>query len=328
MHFDRKVGIASASNNIKRDSLPSLQKSSRRFSTVKAGAVFPSVQTIINELQNCSQYTVPDCLRALYLIPPVLTNLQKNPFGIVEFTPQAYLQSDLNMFFANFSKNQRQKTPIEDDIDGGFQQHNVDAPDYNIEPDLDLEYGMTLVNPISTTLYQVGDIDESATTSFNNFLDAIDGSYCTFEGGDDRSEDAIFPDPYGPDPGYAYEGPENCGGFAATKVISTSYGYNEHDLSPFYTARQCAEYAKLGLMGVSVLYSSGDDGVAGFGGQCIDPVTGAYNDGNSGRFNPSFPGTVSCALFIFSTSSFPQYLASLKNLIIALHNSASRPIFL
>lgn len=50
-----------------------------------------------------------------------------------------------------------------------------------------------------------------------------------------------------------------------TYVISTSYGYNEAELPPFYAERQCAEYAKLGLMGVTVLYSSGDNGVAGDG---------------------------------------------------------------
>jgi tripeptidyl-peptidase-1 len=48
---------------------------------------------------------------------------------------------------------------------------------------------------------------------------------------------------------------------------------------------------KLGLMGVTVLYSSGDNGVAGNGGECIDPTTGQYNSGSSGRFAPSFPGT-------------------------------------
>lgn len=143
---------------------------------------------------------------------------------------------------------------------------------------------MTLVYPQKVTLYQVGDLVEGA--SFNNFLDAIDGSYCTFEGGDDPSQDGIYPDPL---PG-GYKGPENCGGFAATKVISTSYGYNEADLTPFYENRQCAEYMKLGLQGVTVLYSSGDYGVAGNGGQCIDPVTKKFNNGSSGIFNPSFPG--------------------------------------
>lgn len=48
---------------------------------------------------------------------------------------------------------------------------------------------------------------------------------------------------------------------------------------------------KLGLQGVTVLYSSGDYGVAGNGGQCIDPTTGDYNNGTSGVFNPSFPGS-------------------------------------
>lgn len=32
--------------------------------------------------------------------------------------------------------------------------------------------------------------------SFNNFLDAIDGSYCTFEGGDDPNQDGIYPDTF------------------------------------------------------------------------------------------------------------------------------------
>lgn len=145
------------------------------------------------------------------------------------------------MFCANFSQNQRQTTPILDSIDGGVVQTTVGF-DYNGESDLDLEYAMTLANPISVTLYQAGDLVQGA--SFNNFLDAIDESYCTFEGGDDPTQDGIYPDPYSTGAG-AYQGPENCGGFAATKVISTSYGYNEADLTPFYEQRQCAEYAKV-----------------------------------------------------------------------------------
>lgn len=48
---------------------------------------------------------------------------------------------------------------------------------------------------------------------------------------------------------------------------------------------------KLGLMGVTVLYSSGDYGVAGNSGQCIIPATGEFGNGTDAtRFNPSFPG--------------------------------------
>ena len=145
---------------------------------------------------------------------------------------------------------------------------------------------MTLVHPQKVTLYQVGDDLEGA--SFNNFLDALDASYCTYDGGDDPTQDGVYPDPFGTGPG-VYEGPENCGGFAATKVISTSYSYNEADLTPFYEIRQCHEYMKLGLQGVTFLYSSGDYGVAGNGGQCIDPVTGAYNNGKRCFSNFSKP---------------------------------------
>lgn len=124
---------------------------------------------------------------------------------------------------------------------------------------------MALAYPQEVTLYQTGDLAEGA--SFNNFLDAIDGAYCTADGGDDPTSDAMYPDPSGNGTSY-YSGPENCGGFAATNVISTSYGYDESDLTPAYEIRQCHEYLKLGLQGVTVLYSSGDYGVAGNGGVC------------------------------------------------------------
>ncbi|MCJ1227495.1 hypothetical protein MMC12_004151 [Toensbergia leucococca] len=246
-----------------------------------------NIDSIIDQLEDCDVHITPNCLRALYEFPPGITANPKNSYGIVEYTPQAYLQSDLNLFFANFSRFQVQKTPIFDSIDGGVDQTVDQSFDFNGESDLDLEYAMTLINPQKVTLYQTGDLVEGA--SFNNFLDAIDGSYCTYEGGDDYTQDAKYPDPYG-----GYQGPENCGGFAATNVISTSYAYNEADLTPFYEMRQCNEYMKLGLQGVTVLYSSGDYGVAGNGGQCITVLangTSVYNNGTSGMFNPSFPGT-------------------------------------
>ena len=253
-----------------------------------------------SDLSNCDVNITPDCLRALYKLPPFsVTSNPKNSYGIVEYTPQAYLQGDLDLFFANFSKNQVQRTPIFDSIDGGVDQTSEQSFGFNGESDLDLEYAMTLVNPIKVTLYQVGDLVEGA--SFNNFLDAIDGSYCTFDGGDDITQDGVYPDPL---PG-GYTGPENCGGFAATKVISTSYAYNEADLTPFYEQRQCAEYAKLGIQGTTILYSSGDYGVAGNGGQCIDPATGNYNDGTSGIFNPSFPGTCPYITSVGATQIVP-----------------------
>ena len=163
---------------------------------------------------------------------------------------------------------------------------------------------MALVAPQPVTLYQVGDAVEGA--SFNNFLDAVDGDYCKFEGGDDKDEDAIFPDPTD-----GYIGPANCGGFVATKVISTSYGFNEADLTEPYVKRQCSEYLKLALQGVTVLYSSGDFGVAGNMGRCIDPSTGNYTRTNAseGKFaipiSSLFPAPHASNTFLVQASSTP-----------------------
>jgi tripeptidyl-peptidase-1 len=54
-------------------------------------------------------------------------------------------------------------------------------------------FGIGLTYPTPVTVYQVGDDVEGG--SFNNFLDALDGSYCTYEGGDDPSEVGLPPSP-------------------------------------------------------------------------------------------------------------------------------------
>ncbi|KAG1746464.1 peptidase S8/S53 domain-containing protein [Suillus lakei] len=229
-----------------------------------------SISQIVTELEQCDQYITPVCLRALYglVYEPVAT--ENNSYGIVEYTPQAYLQTDLQMFAMNYSTDLIGKEPYMVSIDGGYAQTEYQGFEYNGESNLDLQYGMSLVTgKQNVTLYQTGDMVEGA--SFNNFLDAIDGSYCTFEGGDDYTQDAQYPDPYGG----GYEGPEDCG------TVTPRLRY--------LNVIRCAEYAKLGLMGVTVLYSSGDDGVAGNSDYCLNPD--GTQSANGTIFNPSFPGT-------------------------------------
>ena len=64
--------------------------------------------------------------------------------------------------------------------------------------------------------------------------------------------------------------PESCGILTPPFVVSTSYGQDESSVTAAYAQRQCTEYAKLGMLGTTVLYSSGDNGVAGNGGVCLD----------------------------------------------------------
>ncbi|KAF5391139.1 hypothetical protein D9757_003008 [Collybiopsis confluens] len=244
------------------------------------------VNTTFPGIGHCDTQISLDCLRALYNFYHTPEACEQNSYGIVEYTPQTFRQEDMDLFFTNYSIPELVgRPPFQVSIDGGFQQTFNQSVNFISEPQLDLQYAMGLVTPkLNITLYQVGDA-VNPNTSFNNFLDAIDGSYCAYEGGDDSSVDAIYPDTQ---PG-GYDGPPTCGTAKPAAVISTSYGYNEADLGTLYVQRQCNEYAKLGLMGVTVLYSSGDSGVAGNNRFCLN-ADGSQSV-NGTRFNPSFPGT-------------------------------------
>ncbi|KAJ7162822.1 subtilisin-like protein [Mycena filopes] len=234
-------------------------------------------------LATCDQAILPECLRALYNFNYTPRATKKNTFGIVEFTPQAFLQPDLDIFFGNFSPNQIVTAPIPVLIDGAIFQTIVESFQFNGESSLDLEYGMALTDPQPVQVLQVGDIVEGA--GFDNWLDAVDGSFCTFEGGDDPNQDGIYPDPL---PG-GFKGPESCGIIPPPHTVSVSYSQDEQTISAASATRQCTEYAKLGLLGTSVFYSSGDNGVAGNGGVCLDSNRQPADDGTV--FNPSFPST-------------------------------------
>ena len=104
-------------------------------------------------------------------------------------------------------------------------------------------------------------------------------------------------------------------------VISTSYTYNEADFSAVYAARQCAEYAKLGLQGVTVLYVSGDNGVEGGGYLCLNddgkscnvnnsPLVPAISTGSEStdgkRFNTAFPSSCPWVTSVGATMMKPN----------------------
>lgn len=70
--------------------------------------------------------------------------------------------------------------------------------------------------------------------------------------------------------------------------MSISYGFDEFDVTPAYAQRQCTEYAKLGILGTTVLYSSGDHGTGGQSGICLNSQN--EPDINGTVFSNTFPG--------------------------------------
>ncbi|KAH8696765.1 putative protease S8 tripeptidyl peptidase I [Talaromyces proteolyticus] len=231
----------------------------------------------------CDKLITPDCVAALYNIPKAtVTPSPNNSLGIFEENDY-YTQSDLDSFFTHFPsyKIPNGTAPTPAFIDG------AKAPEHfgGSESNLDFMLAYPIIYPQNITLYQTDD-PYYATGShsqgyFNTFLDAIDGSYCTScyagECGNDPL-DPIYPDVNSTS---GYKGKLMCGVYKPTNVISISYVGSEDSIPRYYYERQCNEFMKLGLRGVSVFFASGDSGVASRNG-CL---------GNNTIFNPERPAS-------------------------------------
>lgn len=109
------------------------------------------------------------------------------------------------------------------------------------ESDLDFQISYPLIYPQKAVLFQTDDPVYEANYTYegflNNFLDAIDGSYCSYSAFGETGNSVLDP-PY-PDPAAGgYKGKLQCGVYKPTNVISISYGGQESDLPASYQQRQ------------------------------------------------------------------------------------------
>jgi tripeptidyl-peptidase-1 len=191
--------------------------------------------------------------------------------------------------------------PQERLIDGaiGATEDTTEFVPIDLEAGLDFDSAWPLIYPQGLVLFQEDDeYYESHSNTYsgfwNTFLDAIDGSYCTYsaygETGDCTEPeclDPVYPDP---NPG-GYKGQLQCGVYKPTNVISISYGGSEAGWPDYYMKRQCDEWMKLGLQGTTVVMSSGDSGVGP--DECYGP---------EGKiFDPDFASSCPYVLSIGST---------------------------
>ncbi|TGO42774.1 hypothetical protein BHYA_0005g00390 [Botrytis hyacinthi] len=259
-----------------------------------------------SSLATCDEVITPECIRALYRIPLSSKANPNNAMGIWE-EGDFYDQEDLDLFFANYTPYIPKGThPIPNFVDGAMAP--VSAEKGGGESLLDFELAYPLLYPQKLVLYQTDDINYSnehpTVGAFNVFLDAIDGSYCTYsaygETGNDPALDPIYPDPAAD----GYKGKLMCGVYKPTNVVSTSYGEAEIDLPEYYQKRQCNEYMKLGLQGHTFLYSSGDYGVGGVPGDASE--SGCLGS-DSTIFNPQFPVNCPYVTAVGATKVYPGH---------------------
>jgi hypothetical protein len=100
------------------------------------------------DLSTCDEYTALDHLCALFGLTYTTSATGSSSYRIVEYTPQAYFQTDLNMFFGNVSPTLYGMSPCMVSIDGGYAQTEYQDFNYNGESDLDLQYCMGLLEPL------------------------------------------------------------------------------------------------------------------------------------------------------------------------------------
>ena len=163
VHFDTKM-TGNPDQKQKRDIPDNVQPGNpndgflpKKGATIKGPGAQPNAAPEPFALTTCNTQITPECLRALYNFPN--GTLAKSSYGIVEYTPQAYLQGDLNLFYSNLARQIPAGTaPTLDSIDGGVDQTTQQGFNYNGESDLDLEYAIALgtsfehISPLSQTL--------------------------------------------------------------------------------------------------------------------------------------------------------------------------------
>ncbi|OBZ67228.1 Tripeptidyl-peptidase sed3 [Grifola frondosa] len=252
---------------------------------------------------SCASTITPACLQAIYNIPTTPATSSSNQLAVTGFEFQFANQADLQTFLTDFRSDMPSTTSFTlVSVDGGINNQSSPA---GVEANLDIQYAVGIATNVSTFFVSTG------ITSPDGFVgDLIDAM--TFLANED----------YPP------------------QVVSTSYGINEPDVSVALADNLCNAIAQLGARGTSVLFASGDQGVAGGQpvGNCVDFVPAFPSGcpfitsvGSTSGINPETAAPFSSGGFsnYFGTPSYQSdavsaYLSALGTTNAGLFNQSGR----
>ncbi|POV98878.1 hypothetical protein PSHT_13815 [Puccinia striiformis] len=222
-------------------------------------------------LTKCSEWMSSTCLSHIYKFlryTPVAA--AKNSIGIVMFSPMKLIFSGTDLIYHDINPKVFGARPRVTDLG----PHTATAPaqqgkvksneDELFELEMTVEYSLPLVYPTPVDIYQVRVHSTESIQSFEPLFEAV---LCKQPGGSGK--------------GCVLTKPAN--------VLVITYGMSEISSPRAALVRQCEEYAKMGLMGISVIVASGDNGVAGHEGQCIG--SSQKLERGARRFAPDFPAS-------------------------------------
>jgi len=105
-------------------------------------------------LRTCDKFITPNCIKALYDFNNPRKANPKNSYAVVEYFPYSFLDSDLDIFYKNFTLGAvpTGTRPIVDGINGGVQATDPGPNGTNLfEASLDIQYAIALSYPIVCT---------------------------------------------------------------------------------------------------------------------------------------------------------------------------------
>ncbi|KAL5337327.1 peptidase S8/S53 domain-containing protein [Aspergillus crustosus] len=261
-----KHAIRTLGYSVPREISPYIQliQPTTHFGRPAAQLVRPSFEPVaatFDELTaDCPRVVTPDCLRELYgLYDTSAEPDPRNRLGISGYLDQYARYSDFHHFMHSYAPNRTNTNFTVVSINEGLNLQ--DSPLGSTEASLDIQYAVSLAYNTLATYY---------TTAGR-------GPY--IPGAGEAQDDESTNEPYLEQLHYLLNLPDE----ELPAVLTTSYGEDEQSVPESYSEASCNLFAQLGARGVSVIFSSGDDGV---GASCMT------NDGtNKTRFQPIFPAS-------------------------------------
>ncbi|KAI0777411.1 family S53 protease [Trametes elegans] len=251
---------------------------------------------------SCQSSITPACVQALYGIPTAPANVSTNQLAVSGFIEQFANQKDLSTFLTTFRPDLPASTTFSTQlIDGGSNDQN--PSNAGIEANLDTQYTVGIASEVPVVFVSVGEDNQD---DVDGFLDIIN-----FLLGEDNQP----------------------------KVLTTSYGFNEPDLTARIGNNLCNAYMQLGARGTSIFFSSGDGGVSGSQSQSCTTFIPTFPSGcpfvtsigGTSGVNPEVAADFSGGGFsnIFPQPSYQAdvvsgYLAALGNTNAGLFNRSGR----
>ncbi|KAH9070801.1 subtilisin-like protein [Lactarius deliciosus] len=229
----------------------------------------------VSELSSRDEEMTPEVLRRLYNTDTYKpTALTKNSIGILGYNNQFPSPTDLDMFMSVFrpDSNPDDVTFTVETINGG----TYDPGWPGVEASLDMQYTQAITYPTPHIFYSIGG---EATWSPSD-KKPVTGDFFLMWMADMVIQRKI------------------------PQTMSASYGLIENRVPAEYAQSVCTMFMQFGARGISILYSSGDDGVGA--GNCQD-ASGKV------QFSPNFPATCPYITSVGGTTgSMPEVAAGIS----------------